>query len=63
MAAVRLLNINNNYWATTKYDQLNRLIETTRDDGNKLAKAQSLAKRGGLDNYISSSSWQFDWYK
>jgi len=30
MAAVRLLNINNNYWATTKYDQLNRLIETTR---------------------------------
>jgi len=44
MAAVRLLNINNNYWATTKYDQLNRLIETTRDDGNKLAKAQSLAK-------------------
>lgn len=54
MVAVRLLNVDNNYWTTTKYDQLNRLIETARDDGKKLAKAQSLATRGGSDNLLAA---------
>ena len=54
MVAVRLLNVDNNYWTTTKYDQLNHLIETARDDGKKLAKAQSLAERGGSDNLVAA---------
>lgn len=54
MVAVRLLNVENNYWTTTKYDQLNRLIETARDDGKKLAKAQSLAERGDPDNLLAA---------
>jgi len=54
MAAVRLLNVGNNYWATTKYAELNRLIETTRADANKLAKAQDLANSGGLDNLLKA---------
>ena len=54
MVAVRLLNVENNYWTTTKYDQLNRLIETARDDGKKLAKAQSLEERGGSDNLLAA---------
>lgn len=54
MAATRLLNINNNYWATTKYDELNNQIAIAREDANKLAKAQSLATRGGLDNLLEA---------
>lgn len=54
MVAVRLLNVSNNYWATTKYEELNHLIETARDDGNKLAKATSLASRGGLNNLLAA---------
>lgn len=54
MVAVRLLNVDNNYWTNTKYDQLNRLIETARDDGKKLAKAQSLAERGGSENLLAA---------
>lgn len=54
MAAVRLLNVGNNYWATTKYEELNSLIETTRLDANKLAKAQSLVKTGSVDNLLEA---------
>jgi len=54
LTAVRLLNINNNYWSTTKYEELNNSIETTQQDSNKLAKAQSLAKTGGLDNLLEA---------
>lgn len=54
MAAVRLLNLDNDYWTTTKYEELKDLIETTREDANKLAKAQSLAKRGGLANLLEA---------
>lgn len=54
MAAVRLLNLDNDYWTTTKYEELKDLIETTREDANKLALAQSLAKRGGLTNLLEA---------
>ncbi len=54
MAAVRLLNVNNNYWASTKYDELTNRIETTRQDSKNLAKAQSLAQTGGLDNLLEA---------
>lgn len=54
MVAVRLLNVGNNYWATTKYQELNNSIETARLDANKLAKAQSLAKAGGVDNLLAA---------
>lgn len=54
MAAVRLLNLDNDYWTTTKYEELKDLIETTREDANKLALAQSLAKRGGLANLLEA---------
>ena len=54
MTAVRLLNIENNYWTTTKYEELKNRIETTREDAKKLAKAQSLERRGGLDNLLAA---------
>lgn len=54
MSAVKLLNLDNEYWATTKYEELNLKIETAREDANKLAKAQNLAKRGGVDNLLEA---------
>lgn len=53
-AAVHLLSVDNKYWATTKYDELNSRIETARADSRILAKAQSQAKAGGLDNLLAA---------
>lgn len=46
--AVGLLDVNNKYWQTTRYDDLNNRINTARVDGNKLFKAEWLADRGDL---------------
>ncbi|MDX2228520.1 MAG: hypothetical protein NW220_02705 [Leptolyngbyaceae cyanobacterium bins.349] len=46
--AVGLLDINNKYWQTTRYDDLNKRINTARADGNKLFKAEWLADQGDL---------------
>lgn len=54
MSTVKLLNLGNEYWATTKYEELNLKIETAREDASKLAKAQSLAKRGSVDNLLEA---------
>ncbi|MBF2066529.1 MAG: chromosome segregation ATPase [Calothrix sp. C42_A2020_038] len=50
MAAARLLRVENKFWQTTKYQQLNDLIVKTREDGDKLARAESLAKSGSIEN-------------
>lgn len=49
--AVRLLDINNKYWQTTRYDDLNKRINTARLDGNKLFKAEWLADQGDLASF------------
>ncbi len=54
MAAVRLLNVGNDYWATTKYEQLNRLIETAKADANSFDKAAALGESGGLNNLLEA---------
>lgn len=54
MAAVRLLNVGNEYWATTKYEELNRLIETAKEDANNIDKAKILVERGGLNNLLAA---------
>ena len=54
MTAVRLLNVGNNYWETTKYEQLKNNIETARIDGEKLVKAESIADRGGMTNLLAA---------
>lgn len=52
--AVQLLNVGNTYWATTKYDELNQLIDRSREDSAALAEARSLSKRGGLSNVLQA---------
>ena len=48
--AVGLLDINNKYWQTTRYDDLNNRINTARTDGNKLFRAERLADAGDFES-------------
>ncbi len=52
--AVKLTNISNNYWSTTKYDELTNLIQVAQQDSNKLDKAFQLSKKGGIDNLLEA---------
>lgn len=54
MLAAKLLRVNNKYWQTAKYEQLNRLIVSAREDGEKLAKANGLALDSGVDNLLKA---------
>jgi uncharacterized protein (UPF0548 family) len=54
MAAVRLLNVGNNYWANTKYEELKYAIATAREDGGRLGKIQKLLDRGGAENFLAA---------
>ncbi|WP_264325175.1 hypothetical protein [Romeriopsis navalis] len=52
--AARLLSIDNEYWQTTKYDQLNKLILSTRKDITRLGKAERALKRSVVDDIVAS---------
>ncbi|MBR8836698.1 MAG: chromosome segregation ATPase [Stigonema ocellatum SAG 48.90 = DSM 106950] len=54
MLTSKLLRLNSKYWAGTKYDELNQLIITSREDGEKLEKAESLAKSGIVDDLLKA---------
>jgi len=53
--ATLLLNLGNNYWATTKYQELTDLVAITREDSQKLAKARSLIEQSSLDSWIEAT--------
>jgi soluble cytochrome b562 len=52
--ATRLLDVDNQYWRTTKYRELNTLITLTREDLTKLSEAKDLANQGGLSNLLTA---------
>lgn len=52
--AVRLLDVDNTFWQTTKYNELANKITTSREDGNTLGKAQRIADDGGLTNLLEA---------
>ncbi|MBD2136856.1 chromosome segregation ATPase [Anabaena sp. FACHB-1237] len=54
MLTSKLLRVNNEYWASTKYDELNNIIVTTREDGDKLYKAEALAKNRNLQSLLQA---------
>ncbi|MEH2070930.1 MAG: chromosome segregation ATPase [Nostoc sp.] len=54
MLSARMLRVDNQYWAGTKYDQLNHIIATAREDGDKLGKAESLANSKVVDNLLEA---------
>ena len=49
--SVKLLDVNNKFWSTTKYNELTKLIGTSREDSRKLSKALGLAKEGTLSGF------------
>ncbi|NEQ22566.1 MAG: chromosome segregation ATPase, partial [Microcoleus sp. SIO2G3] len=53
--AIQLFEIDNEYWRTTKYRELNGLITAYREDGSKLGRARTLIDRGGLDNLLEAA--------
>ncbi|MBW4556696.1 MAG: chromosome segregation ATPase [Trichormus sp. ATA11-4-KO1] len=54
MLSAKLLRVDNKYWASTKYDQLNSLIASAREDGEKLTKAESLANSKVVNNLLEA---------
>jgi hypothetical protein len=52
--AVQLLDIENDYWKTVKYQELTDLISAYRQDGGKLDRAKDLANQGGLENLLAA---------
>ncbi|MEO0844509.1 MAG: chromosome segregation ATPase, partial [Cyanobacteria bacterium J06643_5] len=54
MQSAKLLRLNNKFWASTKYEELNNLIIGAREDGEKLAKAESLSKSKNVDQIIKA---------
>ncbi|CAA9559358.1 hypothetical protein AVDCRST_MAG81-759 [uncultured Synechococcales cyanobacterium] len=48
--AVHLLAVDNRYWETTRYEELNQKILVAQQDDKKLSKAKYLFRQGGLDN-------------
>ncbi|MEG3870188.1 MULTISPECIES: hypothetical protein [unclassified Microcoleus] len=51
--ATLLLDLGNTFWESAKYEELTKLIQTTKAEGNKLLKARNTASEGGLDNLVT----------
>ncbi|WP_413165763.1 hypothetical protein ACL6C3_04655 [Capilliphycus salinus ALCB114379] len=51
--ATRLLNIGNQYWETTKYQELTDFVQIVREESKTLAAARGKAEEGGFDNLIA----------
>ena len=53
-AAIQLRTIANDYWSTTRYDELVSLITRTREEVNILASAERLASGGTVDDILQA---------
>lgn len=51
--ATLLLDTGNTFWESTKYEELTKIIQATKAEGNKLVKARNTASEGGLDNLVA----------
>lgn len=52
--AVKMTAVENKYWATTKYEQLTKLIKVAREDSAKLDKAHDLSKSDRIDDILAA---------
>lgn len=53
-AAVKLLNLDNRYWGTTRYDQSVKNIQLAQEESSKLDTAYRILRRGGIDNWLKA---------
>lgn len=54
--AVKLQYLDNAYWSSTKYAQINQLIQSNRADSEKLIQARELSEIGGPENLLAAIS-------
>ncbi len=54
MQSAKLLRLNNKFWASNKYEELNNLIIGAKEDGQKLAQAESLSKTRNVDKILKA---------
>ncbi|NEO40954.1 MAG: chromosome segregation ATPase [Moorea sp. SIOASIH] len=52
--AVRLTYVDNDYWATAKYNQLTDKIKMGREDSAKLDKAYELSRSGNIEKILAA---------
>jgi hypothetical protein len=52
--AVKLLYIDNQYWSTTKYEELTEDIKLAQKESKKLDAAYVLLKKDGIDNWLEA---------
>ncbi len=52
--SVALLDVDNKYWATEKYNELTKVISLGREDSRKLSEALGFAKEGTVKGYIEA---------
>lgn len=53
-AAIQLLNLNNQYWATSKYEITVKQIQIAREESSRLDNAYAVLRRGGIDNLLQA---------
>ena len=54
MLAAKLTRVDNQYWSGVKYNELDQLITSTKEDGDKLANAERLANTKVRDNLLEA---------
>jgi hypothetical protein len=52
--AVQLLYLDNQYWATTKYEEVVKKIQLAQEESKQLDTAFAVLRRGGIDNWIQA---------
>ncbi len=52
--AARLLSVDNQFWQSTKYDQLSQLITATHKDMTRMGKAENAIKSGVVDAIVET---------
>jgi hypothetical protein len=54
LVAVKLLNVDNEYWQTTKYQEIIKTINLAKEESKKLDGAYVAIKLGGIDNLFKT---------
>jgi hypothetical protein len=52
--AIKLLDLDNQYWATSKYDEITQEIQLAQEESRKLDSAYVALRRGGVDNWLKA---------
>lgn len=52
--AVKLLDLDNQYWATTRYEAITKEIQLAQEESSKLDGAYIALRRGGIDNWLKA---------